>query len=86
MEMVNAVAANDMGHLIVMTVPSNTEVDRYLLHNGIYDAIRPYISDYFVRNKNGVFTCNYRRNKNVAEHMFVKVGHYMVNVDFSKLG
>jgi hypothetical protein len=85
MEMINVVAINEMGHFILFTKPSNKEIDYYLCDNGIYDIIRPYISDYFIRHKDGNFTCHYKLNKHVTEHMFIKVGKYIVNMDFSQL-
>ena len=83
--MVNVVATNNNGQLIMLTEPQNIDIDDYLLHYGIYGIIRQYVSDYFVRHKNGVFTQHYKLNKNVSDHMFVKVGRFIVNIDFSKL-
>lgn len=85
MEMVNVSAINYMGHFILVTDPINKDIDYYLANHGIYDIIRPYISDYFVRQKDGTFACHYKLNKHVSERMFIKVGNYMANIDFSKL-
>lgn len=83
--MVNAVVYNDMGHLIISTDPRDNNIDTYLRNNGIYELIRPYVNEYFKRDKSGTFTLHYKLNNTNTNNTFIKVGKYMVNMNFSQL-